>query len=120
MSSYLSPDHRHHLSCDACSARIIADPGTHAEQRAQLRDLATELRWARPSDIGDLCPECATQLPPSIGPVEDAPIVHRDDLCRRRAWCVLAHGHAPPCREAPKRAMPPVDLTHKTVKKRWG
>ena len=113
MSLSLRPDQRWFLECDAldCPAHIIATEAPHADQRVELATLAAELGWRRTTDVGDYCHEHAATL---------APPIPRDELCRRDTWCVGRDGHAGKCLVAPKRAMPPVDLTHRTVKKRWG
>lgn len=107
------PSQRWFLTCDShgCTQRILASEGTHAEQRAELDRLAPDAGWRHSPEVGHLCRACSVQL---------APPIPREDLCRRDVWCVAKEGHAGRCWTASKRAMPPVDLTHRTVKKRWG
>lgn len=113
MSLHLkSQSQRWLLLCDSnCGGKILASEGTHAEQRAELDRLADDLGWRRTTDVGDHCRRCAVIL---------APPIPRDAVCQRDAWCVGKEGHAGPCQTAPKRAMPPTDLSHRTVRKRWG
>jgi hypothetical protein len=93
-------DQRLVLICDRaeCQASIIADPNERVlAQRDQLDALAEALHWRRTTDAGDYCERCAADLPP--------PIVPRNELCQRDAWCVLRHGHAGDCRKIGKRAV---------------
>lgn len=107
------PSQRWLIRCDGrgCAACILASEGTHTEQRAELDRLASDLGWRRTTDVGDYCRACAVVL---------APPIPRESVCTKDAWCLAAEGHGGKCVVAEKRAMPAMDLSHRTVRKRWG
>lgn len=98
MSLHLRADQTWVLLCDfdsTCPARIVADPGTHTQQRAQLTTLSHELGWTARGDV-DLC-----------GAHSDA--LAREDLCRLVPLCTGKAGHDGECRVVEKKFMPPRD-----------